>query len=481
MPQNQKKSQRPKWIILLIIIALLLLGFIAHKGLKKQQIQNKLQSYRDQGLPATAAELETWHKYPPENQNAALKVIQAASLFIDWEEKPLPKDRSIDRMFPRLYPQMIFRSNNPPADWDQKNAYFLPIVGETIPPLPGESLDQSSLKYITEFLDDNASALKSLHQALQLNQSRLPIDYSPGIYAKLNILSFIHCSKRLQLLTLLHLENQQPEQAVVSIIDSFKLPLVLLQEPMLSPYLGGTSCTTSALSNLEYTLNRYALNHKLLNDISVAISKLQSAPGLSFALIGDRCGFSDALYQYDMEPLYMFQPELKKYGPLIKFSGLVEIDHLYILDILDQVRSVLDLPFHQRLQASNNIDKQISNVSKLHIVLHTAMPFGNSYTSGIEIDLRFHAKLHIAQTALAIEHYRLDNNNQLPDTLTDLIPDDLDTIPLDPFDGLSIKYKKTNPGYVVYSIGPNLTDDIDITLNTTTGDLPDITFTVKRK
>ena len=476
---TNKKSNRPKWIIFLSIIFLLILGLIANKGLKKRQLENKLQSYRDAGLPATAAELEKWHKYPPEKQNAALKVIQAASLFINWEEKPLPKDPSIDQMFPRLDPDFIIRSNNPPEDWDRKNAYFLPIIGKSLKPKPGESLDSVSVLYITEFLEDNAAAMTALHQALQLNQSRLPIDYSPGIYAKVNVLNFPHSSERLQLLTLLHLENQLPEQAVITLIDSFKLPLILFREPMLVPYIGGIMCSARAVSNLEYTLNRYPLNHKLLNDINTTISKLQSAQGLSYSLIGDRCGFSDALYQHDMESLFLFNPGLKKYMPLIEFIGLVEIDHLYILEMLDQVRSVLDLPFHQRLQAAKTIEGQISNHSQLHIVFHAALP-SEAYTLMIERDLHYHTLLNLAQTALALEHYRLDHHDQLPDTLTDLIPDCLDAIPIDPFDGLPVKYKKTHPGYTIYSVGPNLTDDNGIDFSTS-DDILDITFTVNRK
>ena len=39
------------------------------------------------------------------------------------------------------------------------------------------------------------------------------------------------------------------------------------------------------------------------------------------------------------------------------------------------------------------------------------------------------------------------------------MPRYLDTIPTDPFDGHSLRYRLKDGGAVVYSIGPNLRDD----------------------
>jgi hypothetical protein len=41
----------------------------------------------------------------------------------------------------------------------------------------------------------------------------------------------------------------------------------------------------------------------------------------------------------------------------------------------------------------------------------------------------------------------------------DLVPNYLESVPIDPFDGKELRYKKLESGYVVYSIGENLSDD----------------------
>jgi hypothetical protein len=60
--------------------------------------------------------------------------------------------------------------------------------------------------------------------------------------------------------------------------------------------------------------------------------------------------------------------------------------------------------------------------------------------------------------ALAIERYRL-SHGRLPAGLDDLVPDYLPETPLDPFDGRPLRYRLREPGFTVYSIGPDQTDD----------------------
>lgn len=60
--------------------------------------------------------------------------------------------------------------------------------------------------------------------------------------------------------------------------------------------------------------------------------------------------------------------------------------------------------------------------------------------------------------AMAVERYRL-KHDRLPNTLAELVPTYLDAVPIDPFDGQPVRYRQTDNGFVVYSIGSNLKDD----------------------
>ncbi len=69
------------------------------------------------------------------------------------------------------------------------------------------------------------------------------------------------------------------------------------------------------------------------------------------------------------------------------------------------------------------------------------------------------AGLANAQAAVAIERWRLAHPGRLPNTLAELVPTYLTAVPLDPFDGQPVRYKKLPVGYVVYCLSLDFTDD----------------------
>lgn len=74
-------------------------------------------------------------------------------------------------------------------------------------------------------------------------------------------------------------------------------------------------------------------------------------------------------------------------------------------------------------------------------------------------DVDHRARGRIVRSVLAIEHYRLGHGGKLPDGLNSFTPGLLAVSTRDPFDGQSLRYKTRPNGYIVYSIGPDATDD----------------------
>jgi hypothetical protein len=64
----------------------------------------------------------------------------------------------------------------------------------------------------------------------------------------------------------------------------------------------------------------------------------------------------------------------------------------------------------------------------------------------------------LGRLALALETYRARKGGY-PDRLDDLVPDTLPRIPIDPFDGQPLRWKRNGQDLVLYSIGRNLKDD----------------------
>ncbi len=66
-----------------------------------------------------------------------------------------------------------------------------------------------------------------------------------------------------------------------------------------------------------------------------------------------------------------------------------------------------------------------------------------------------HAQLHTIAVALAV--HRLEQG-EYPESLDALVPEVLDAIPMDPY-GNAVVYRRTDEGYLLYSLGGNGTDD----------------------
>ena len=92
------------------------------------------------------------------------------------------------------------------------------------------------------------------------------------------------------------------------------------------------------------------------------------------------------------------------------------------------------------------------------------------------------AQTRVTRTVLAIERWRLAHDGNLPDSLAELLSDLLSVVPKDLFDEQPLRYKKLTRGYIVYSVGPDFTDDggKEKADDAKDSDHYDITFTVER-
>jgi hypothetical protein len=93
------------------------------------------------------------------------------------------------------------------------------------------------------------------------------------------------------------------------------------------------------------------------------------------------------------------------------------------------------------------------------------------------------ARQRLALTALAMESFR-NETGRLPKGLDELGPKHLDEVPEDPFSGLDLEYRRTEMGYVIYSVGRDREDNgsLEQSDKKQSDDKQsyDITFTVER-
>ncbi|MEX0676706.1 MAG: hypothetical protein WD063_06495 [Pirellulales bacterium] len=117
-----------------------------------------------------------------------------------------------------------------------------------------------------------------------------------------------------------------------------------------------------------------------------------------------------------------------------------EMEHLY---------TCTSLPYSefetQRLELESNWQGGLASIAP-------------TTSATIETTYRADACNLVAYTALAMHRYRAEHG-RFPDTLEELTPEIIPIVPGDPYVEQTLRLEKTDRGWVVYSVGPDTTDD----------------------
>ena len=434
---NQKetipvKRFRLKFSHVLIILLLIGAGSFAIFRLSlKSKLQARIDAIRAAGYPVTCAELDKWYAIPENVENAAYTIIDAFSYY---------------------------------KQWDESKSKSLPVIGRAELPPRTEPLDEEMKALVTQYIADNNEALSLLHEAAAIEHSRYPIDLSAGFETNLNYLSEMRTAVfLLKLEAILHAENGNGKLAIRSAISIFGIARSLAKEPATIIQLVRSAYQSLATSTIEYCINRADLTDEQLVELIEYLQNTERISDISCAFIGERCmGISFFKAPESVNPDIIEGIPIRPILELYKAVGLADADAVIYLDIMDGYIKSTQLPLHKRQDAVKAIDTRLQSTSQIHILLHAILPPLSSIipieSSIISIELRTIAYLRTARTALAVQRFRLVAG-KLPDALIDLVPAYLDAVPTDPFDGNELRYKKLETGFVVYSIGEDLSDD----------------------
>ncbi|HEX7010442.1 MAG TPA: hypothetical protein VF184_10695 [Phycisphaeraceae bacterium] len=162
------------------------------------------------------------------------------------------------------------------------------------------------------------------------------------------------------------------------------------------------------------------------------------------------------------------------FGPLVLLSraaGVMDLDQLAYIDAMQAYLDALALPMPARLAAADAAETNLVAVPRIYLITRLITP---ALGSAIKAQETCSGLLLCTRTALAVERYRLDQG-ELPQNLADLVPQYLDAVPSDPFDGKPLRYLRLDAGY---SVGHDGVDDGGV--GSINSPEPDITFTVER-
>jgi len=125
------------------------------------------------------------------------------------------------------------------------------------------------------------------------------------------------------------------------------------------------------------------------------------------------------------------------------------------LELMAEFEDICRQPYWKARPELLRWDTTVSNLSGFYSLSNLSLGGMTRYPEQVA---RAQARALAARLGLALSAHK-QQTGSYPDDLTVLSPDLIDEIPLDPFTGEPFIYRKEADGFILYSIGPNLTDD----------------------
>ena len=426
---NESHASKRRWPLALLLIALIIaVSTQGYRLFLQSQVRRELVALSQEGFPASPRELQDSREAIPDQDNAAMRIMEAVDYL------------ALD---PNAFRQGI---------WPARTKELGP-----------EERDE-----LSSIVTNNAHALEIVHEAAQVKQSRYPVDYSQGPNTLLPHLSKVKSMTQvLRAAVIMHSEEGRAEAAVSSILDGVAVARSLEAEPLLISQLVRIACLSINSAALERVLTQHALSETQLDALAAAIrgAREASQQAYRFGFAGEICSGIYCFRAAPAEIIRIFDQDADVgwgthlFGPLYAWTGLRDRDFLFYLRTMRGMVVASKAPFPAGLDEIEEVYQKLEHeiaTKKLLIFSKMLLPSMVAYARKAA---ESEALLRCAEAALALEKYRLAHNGALPDPIIGLaaLPNAAGLI--DPFNGAPLRYQTLSPGYVTYSVGPDLVDD----------------------
>ncbi len=356
---------------------------------------------------------------------------------------------------------------------------------EHIDPFVG--IPQSAVEPMRAFLQehqDTSDALLRLRDLTGARLTRVSYDFpgdNPFVVTLPSLRPWVDAGKLQHLLALSHLIDGDTDRAADAVAVQFGVASTLRNEPGMMMQSVRGRVLRGAVSAIEAVLRVGELDQERLDElaalIDVQLKSLSPRIGMQFeraCMIRLFDGLAAGTVQ--LSDVY-YEPTLSRLGhvSLVEFRDaqlLITKTWTELIEVADDPAELVAVATRLNLAVS-----PLSMPGRMFLLAGTWMPGGAFADNSV----RAVAELRCARAALACERYRL-SHNRLPQSFAELIPDFVDSAPIDPFTGEPLSFITTEVGIAVYSVGPNMTDDGgDFTIPRREYHSPDIGFRLARQ
>jgi hypothetical protein len=409
-----------------LAVALVVAGLMASRAYAKKQSAPAPAASGQPDLPRTLAELNAWYVEPAKGENAAEFYLRAFSIM---------KVSSFKLLAPTAKMPSFMKSN------------------------------------LQGIVSSNRDALQLLREGARHEQSRYALDLTQGFETLLPHLGKLREATKITMYSAtLHAEEQNGKEATEDVLAALALGRSLQAEPLLLSQFIRAASLASALAALEQTLNRTTLSAEALSALAKMFQQMEAneARGDAFnrAMTGERATALSILNTPKVFLAKLTGPggsnmmkgdEREKWIACLQNTGNLKAELQYYETTFEKLMAARTEPFPARLKTGDFISRRSIEAKATGMVMNDLLMPGRVGTAPKEAECLAHFRLGLA--AIALEQFRAAHDKRYPAALSELPAQHSPDTFIDPFDGQPLRYEQKGAGYLLYSIGPNLSDD----------------------
>ncbi|MCK4298670.1 MAG: hypothetical protein KAX80_04015, partial [Planctomycetes bacterium] len=360
-----------------------------------------------------------------------------------------------------LYPQPIPDEENAALVYEKAFAQqsffqaYTPLVSQV------ESLDNwrvltaEQQALVREALTENAQALALLHQAAQMERCQFDLRYSDGYAMLLPHLSKMrNCVRWERVASMVALADGRTDEALEHWLDSMGMVHHQEGQRILVSELVRLACLSISTETLKVMVQSGQLTDTQLAQATSALRNPDLRRGFADSLKGELT-FARGIFTGSFADIKALRGYSGPSDPVELVFGLYsspfarpwrQQDQATYLMLLKEGIGLAEQPYAAVAKQQRQWQQKVAALeawrAPLTVMLLPDLTWSSQTVAAGE------ARRDLARTALALERYRL-KQGRYPDALTDLTPDLLPDVPLDPFDGKPLRYANDGTRVVV--------------------------------
>lgn len=330
---------------------------------------------------------------------------------------------------------------------------------------PEKQLDPEDFAWLKEELEGMQPALEEARKLSKLPRGRHHVIYERNtLETRLNDQAQAQrIAKLLVYDALRHSQNGDGKNALTSCRAALNVARSLGDEPITISQLLRSACVISSCRAIEQTLVQSEPSAEELISLQRALEIEDTHRDLLIVMRGERANWHalfKAVEDGDVSLNGLAGVRWGWFDYAIVSIGRMDTceDHVLMLSLMACAIANAQLPMHEQFEAERQLDRKVQEVRRLpRRPLLTGLLMSPMTKRGGS-SRRYHASIRCTTVALAAERYRR-KHKKWPDSLEALCPQFLVEVPLDPFDGELLRYRRVEDGIIIYSTSSDGLDD----------------------